>query len=84
MAALEADLPDECSLHREVLRETSHALRQEQRTAATRGKLLKDCLGATRALAQLLRLQGIRGEQLVLADAVVGAIESHLRDHRLA
>ena len=77
-------LPGECQLHREVLRETAWALRAEQRVAAARGRLLRDCLGATRALAQVLRLQGIGGEQLVLADALVGAIESHLRDHRLA
>jgi len=65
------------------LRDTETALVRVRRTAETRGLLLKRCLGACRAMAGLLRLQGIEGEQLELADMVVAAIHGHLEDHGL-
>ena len=66
------------------LRETENALLRARRTAEARGQLLKRCLGACRALAGVLRVQGIGGEQLQLADLVVQAISGHLQDHGLA
>jgi hypothetical protein len=66
------------------LRDTETALVRARRTAETRGLLLKRCLGACRAMAGLLRLHGVGGEQLQLADLVVYAIDGHLKDHGLA
>lgn len=66
------------------LRNAEIEIRRLRRTAEARGRLLQRCLSACRAMVGLLRLQGISGEQLELAELVVYAIDGHLQDQGLA